>query len=246
VPAVSSNAIDIHALAGAYALDALTDIERAAFARHMGSCVACELEVAELAETAARLSGPLAEAPPPRLRESVLAEISRTPQERSARSHREPRGGAAARWRRWTAAAVAAGIIAAGAGAATWIVENQRVREQRAQLAAVTDVLKAPDVQVRQLNMQRGGRVTVVVSPSRDAGVVVLSDLPRQSVDKAYELWLLADGSPARQQGLLAPGQTSATVRIGPLRDAKEFGLSVEPASGSQVPTDVFDKLPLH
>ena len=45
--------VDIHTLAGAYALDALNDLERAAFARHMTECEACAQEVAEYLETTA-------------------------------------------------------------------------------------------------------------------------------------------------------------------------------------------------
>ena len=43
-----SQPIEIHTLAGAYALDALTEIERAGFARHLAECSVCATEVAEL------------------------------------------------------------------------------------------------------------------------------------------------------------------------------------------------------
>jgi len=49
---------DVHALAGAYALDALTELERAAFGRHVADCESCTVEVAELSETATRLAAP--------------------------------------------------------------------------------------------------------------------------------------------------------------------------------------------
>ena len=72
--------IELHTLAGAYALDALTEIERAGFARHMAECAACATEAAELTETAARMGAATALTPPPGLRGAVLAEISRTRQ----------------------------------------------------------------------------------------------------------------------------------------------------------------------
>src|SRR5690348_1372714 len=122
---------DVHALAGAYALDALTEFERAAFTRHVAGCEACALEVAELAATAARLADLTAESPPPGLKASVLAEIARTPQSRGGRGgHTAP--ASVQRWRRWTAAAVAAGIVAVGAAVATWAVDQQRVHDARA------------------------------------------------------------------------------------------------------------------
>ena len=50
-----SQPIEVHTLSGAYALDALTEIERAGFARHLAECAVCATEVAEFRETAARL-----------------------------------------------------------------------------------------------------------------------------------------------------------------------------------------------
>ena len=47
---------DIHALSGAYAVDALDDIERAQFERHLAECPACTSEVASLREAAALLA----------------------------------------------------------------------------------------------------------------------------------------------------------------------------------------------
>ncbi len=211
----------------------------------MAGCPACELEVTELRETAARLTDPVAVAPPPGLREAVLAEIARTPQERPARAHRDPAGGAAAatRWRRWTAAAVAAGIIAAGGGTATWIVAEQRLNTTRQQLAAVTDVLKAPDAQVRTKALDGGGVLTVVVSPSIDAGVVLLDGVPRQPDDKAYELWLMTDDRPAPLE-VLSPGETSVTKVIAHLGPANTIGLSIERAGGvTDKPTNVVDSV---
>ena len=47
---------DIHALSGAYAVDALDDIERAQFERHLAECPACTAEVGSLREAAALLA----------------------------------------------------------------------------------------------------------------------------------------------------------------------------------------------
>ena len=75
-----SQSTEIHTLAGAFALDALTEFERASFARHLTECESCAAEVAELTETAARLAAPAWETPPARLRDAVLAEVSQTRQ----------------------------------------------------------------------------------------------------------------------------------------------------------------------
>ena len=67
---------DIHKLSGAYALDAVDDIERARFEQHLAECEDCRDEVASLRETAALLAETTAVTPPPSLRDSVLAGIS--------------------------------------------------------------------------------------------------------------------------------------------------------------------------
>ncbi|GAA2495687.1 anti-sigma factor [Terrabacter carboxydivorans] len=67
---------DIHALSGAYAVDALDDIERARFERHLAGCSACQAEVDSLVAAAHQLSALTDVAPPPSLRAKVLAEIA--------------------------------------------------------------------------------------------------------------------------------------------------------------------------
>ncbi|HEY1175361.1 MAG TPA: zf-HC2 domain-containing protein, partial [Phytomonospora sp.] len=47
---------DVHTLVGAYALDALDDLDRARVERHLGRCPSCAGEAAELTATAARLA----------------------------------------------------------------------------------------------------------------------------------------------------------------------------------------------
>jgi anti-sigma factor RsiW len=71
---------DMHQLTGAYALDALDDVERASFERHLRTCGSCAAEVIELQEAAAGLADRVAIAAPDGLRGKVLAEVSRTRQ----------------------------------------------------------------------------------------------------------------------------------------------------------------------
>ena len=66
---------DIHALSGAYAVDALDDDERTEFERHLEVCPECRAEVRSFSETAALIAETGAEAPPASLRESVLSGI---------------------------------------------------------------------------------------------------------------------------------------------------------------------------
>jgi anti-sigma-K factor RskA len=232
---------DIHTLAGAFALDAVDDVERAAFGRHMAECEACATEVAELRTAAARLSDVTAEAPPPALKNAVLAQIGRTRQVGPGRTADE--GGAATRWRRWTAAAVAAAIIAVGAGTATFVVQEQRVRQERQQAAAVTSVLSAPDAVVRTATVD-GGKVTVVLSPSLDRGVAVASGLPDPGIDHAYQFWVIKGNQPT-SAGVLAAGASGGVTLFNGVRGAGAMALSKEPAHGSATPTDIRGTMPV-
>ena len=66
--------MDIHDLTAAYALDALEPDEADAYEDHLGQCEECRAELAELNEAAEALAfGVVAPAPPPHLRESILA-----------------------------------------------------------------------------------------------------------------------------------------------------------------------------
>ncbi|WP_374971287.1 anti-sigma factor domain-containing protein [Terrabacter sp. BE26] len=67
---------DIHALSGAYAVDALDDIERERFERHLAGCSDCRAEVESLVAAASELSVLTEVPPPPSLRAKVLADIA--------------------------------------------------------------------------------------------------------------------------------------------------------------------------
>jgi hypothetical protein len=238
----ATDGTDVHGLSGAYVLDAVTDIERAAFDRHLRGCETCALEVAELTETAARLADETWSAPPPRMREQVLARVRQTRQEppgRPARPARAP----VSQWRRRTALAVAAGVLAAGAGAVAVVVQEARVRDERsvaeaarAQAARMESVLTAPDAILRSSAGPGGGRVTVVSSAGRDSAVVVLDDLPARGPDEVYQLWLINDAG-AVDKGVLEVGVTDDQRLIDGVRDADSFGVSVEPPGGSEKPS---------
>ena len=67
---------DIHALSGAYAVDALDDIERAQFERHLAECAGLPQRGRPLREAAALLAETTATTPSAQLRDRVLADIA--------------------------------------------------------------------------------------------------------------------------------------------------------------------------
>ncbi|MCG5449601.1 MULTISPECIES: anti-sigma factor [Micromonospora] len=230
---------DVHTLAGAYVLDAVDDVERAAFERHLAECEPCRVEVAELRETVARLADDtVIEATPPGLRERTLAQAARTPQLRVEGAGASG-GRQAGRWRRLTVAAAAAVLVAGGASAVTWTVSNDRISDEQAsseQARQIAAVLDAPDARVFERSLPPGGAATVVVSRDRDRGVVLLRDLPAPGAGRIYELWLIR-GSEPRKVGQLAEGDRASTTVIGPVGEAGTFGVSNEPVGGSVAPT---------
>ena len=228
---------DIHALVGAYALDAVDDLERAAFERHLADCATCRADADELRETAARLAGSTWSAPPPRLRTEVMAAIGRTRQlspvaQPPARPDQSP-------WRRRLIAVAAAAVLAGGTGAAVYAVQEQRVREKgtlaaEAQLreARTRAILSAPDVVVRSAPMTGGGTVTIASSELHGAGVVAIGAEQAPAADQAYQMWTIDGGRPVPGPVLAAGAATTVQIVEG-LPDADGFAVSLEAARGS-------------
>jgi anti-sigma-K factor RskA len=227
---------DIHTLAGAYALDAVTDLERVAFDRHVAQCEACAHEVAELRATAARLADDTAQTPPDRLREDVFEEIRRT---RQVGPSTRSSGAPAPRWRRWAVAAAVVGLVAAGGVAVGYAVQDQRVRDAQRQATGarrVEMVLSAPDAQVRTAPGPGDGHVTVVTSASLNAGVAFVNRVTPPGPDRAYEFWLIRDAHPTRA-AVMATDTGHATVLFDGVRGVQSLGMTDEPAGGSEQPT---------
>jgi len=66
---------DIHGLSGAYAIDAVDDVEMARFEAHLADCSDCQSEVTSLRAAAGEISLVSQMTPPPSLRASVLRDI---------------------------------------------------------------------------------------------------------------------------------------------------------------------------
>jgi anti-sigma-K factor RskA len=233
---------DIHTISGAYALDAVDDIERAAFERHLAECESCALEVSEYRAVAARLADGTWSVPSPRLREQVLARAAATPQLLPA-ARRRPVPSPVTRWRRAAVAAAAVAVLGIGGAATGVAVQGQRLDDARAASASaqqraerIQTVLAAPDARLQSGELRGGGRVSLVVSAAQDAGVVTLADAPAPGPDRAYELWVL-DGTTPIPVGLLPAGQADATQLVEGVRGRDGFAVSLEPAGGSPVPS---------
>ena len=233
---------DIHALAGAYALDALPDDERAFFERHLAACDACRSDVAELQATAAMLAGGVAQPPPPGLRDKVLAAVDVT---RQLPPERPAEDATAARRRPWLRSRVLAPLaaclsLAVIALSGTVVVLNQRLDAATAESGdgSLASVLGAADLQTAELELGAAAPGRFLYSASLDRGVLVAQGLSDPGAHETYELWLIHDGTPV-PAGLFRPDPSGIAVAdiSGIVRGAELVAVTIEPAGGSETPT---------
>ncbi|WP_432493648.1 anti-sigma factor [Kineococcus auxinigenes] len=244
---------DDEALAGAWALDALDDDERAAYEERLRRDPAERRAADELREAASLLGAAAAVPPPARLRADVLAAIARTPQEPPAGP--SPVAGLAAARRsrrgpsRWAALVAAAGIVVAAVG--TGVALDARSDAERARQVAAAQLQQRQDAQETleqvaalvasgesvTVQASSGGSATVVRAGDRAA--VVTAGLPAPGEGHAYQLWLVHDQGVTPAGMLPGAGEQDgpAVALVEGLGAATALGLSVEPAGGSRQPT---------
>jgi len=222
---------DIHTLSGAYAVDALDDIERAKFERHLSECSTCLAEVDSLREAAAVLADTAFMAPPAALRDRVLAGIETVrplPPVVSLATER--------RKRRFPALVAAAAVITLiGAGVA--VTQPWQDQTTQVTLTAAERILQAPDAETWTKSPVTGGTIKVTRSRSLNQAVVQAKGLAQLPDDKTYQLWLQHDGEMVTA-GLLTDASGATVVLDGDPGTAQATAVSVEPAGGSPKPTN--------
>jgi hypothetical protein len=254
---------DLHALTGAYALDAIDrSAERERFTRHMSGCQSCASEVRGFREVGTALAFAAALEPPPAMRAEVLAAVARTRQvPPEVRTHARPkRTRTWVPWVPWLSGAIAtAGIVIAvlfGFAQAHTQQELNQARAQNQSLAAIeartmqeldqarnqnqllAAIMAAPNVRVLSQRSTTGGVAIVLLASVRHQLIVTTSGLPPLPAGKVYQLWLIGPKKIV-SAGLLPParsGQTAPVVASG-LVAGDKLGVTVEPAPGSKQPT---------
>ena len=211
-------------LAAPYALDAVSDDERADIERRLAHAPkvvaeAFRSEVRQVRETLAVMSAATAVEPPAELRHRVLAAV-------------EPRADRRSRWRTTLLAAAAAVVIGLGA-----LATGLALRPAPAPTTA-EQVFAAPDVRTSVENIPTGGTATVVYSREKHAGVLVMNNVEPPPPGTVYQMWLLDDRG-ARSAGTMdAKAITPSTTAVLPnLGDSTALAFTVEPGSGSPQPT---------
>lgn len=221
---------DIHALSGAYALDALDAEERADFERHLADCPACRAEVDSLREAAAELAVLTEVAPPASLRARVLADVA-TVRPLPPVVARRGRG---RRWMPLLAAAAAVVLVGGGLAWQPWRDDNRPPA-----LSAVERVAQAPDAQRIRTDVPGGGSVTIYRSSAQKRVAIVAENLPDPPKGHVYEMWLQDDQGAMKPAGLIPSGGAAAEMVLSgaSATAATGAGMTVEPAGGSSAPT---------
>jgi len=186
---------DVHALVGPYALDALDALDERSFEEHLALCERCREELAGLREAAAALAyGTPPAAPPPELRERILA------QARAERPNVVPLQRAR---RNWTAPLAAAAAVAACAAVVLgiWAASLQNSQDP------LESVLSKPGA--RLVSMGKAG--SVAVAP--DGTAVLAVAVPQAPSGKTYEAWVI-QGTEPKPAGLFPGRPGTSIVRI--------------------------------
>jgi anti-sigma-K factor RskA len=235
-----------------YAMQNFPVAEIASIRTHLQSCVPCRQELAEVWGDLALVGlGVEQQALPSGARERFLARIGSEARVTSISEARSRRG--AGFWIPWMATAALA-ILAISLG-----VQNRALNDQlhdqlsfMTQLAAkasraqqVLEVLTAPTAQRVTLTStkvpaQPTARATYL--PERGGMILLATNMKQLPDDRAYELWVIpADGKGPVPAGLFRPDAVgTATLVLPSIRAgvaAKAFGITIERASGSDVPT---------
>jgi anti-sigma-K factor RskA len=237
----------LHALSGAYVVDALDDAERAAFEEHLPGCRDCQAEVASLREAVVLMADDSALTPPPSLRASVLSGISairplppETDQDKPVEAESE--SGLATvvpmrnrrRFRIASLAAAAAVLAVVGVGA---VVQPWQDNSSTQTVSATDRVLAASDAKHYEVKFADGSSATVVRSLSKGKAVLVTEDMAAPPDGKVFELWLQDSTGHMSPAGLMPKAGSNKLLLRGDAAKATGVGITVEPEGGSTQPT---------
>ncbi len=221
---------DLIALATPFALHAMPDSERAEIERRLVDAPpevaqAFFAEVRAVHEAMACISAATAVEPPPAMRDRLLATVAGDPLRQLPTKR-------ANRWRTTllaAAAVLAIGLGALGVGIAMRPAPTPSTAEQ---------IFAAPDVRTVSADLSGGGTATLVFSHEKDAGVLVMNNVPPPQAGTVYQMWLIGDRGPQSAGTLdetaVAPSTTAVLPDLG---DSQTLAFTVEPGGGSVMPT---------
>ncbi len=219
---------DIHSLSGAYAVDAVDDLERAQFESHLDHCAACREEVASLRAAAAELGALSAEEPPPSLRGDILDLVGTVRPDPPLVAERPRR---ARRWG-WALAAAAAVVAVVGAGV------TQPWDSSPEQLTVAEQVTRAQDADRVAVSFDDGSEATVVRSASVGRAVIETRDMAPPPDGQHYVLWLQSSDGAMHAAGVMPEDDADASMVLkGDASESVGAGITIESDPEVTAPT---------
>lgn len=239
---------DLLDLAVPYALHAVSDAERDEIESILGGAglpVADAFydEVRAVRETMAVVSAVSAAEPPADLRDRLLAAVAGTTTGNATDNVRTlPTARSGRSWRTVVLSAAAALVVGLGIVGVGLSLRSPTVQQSTAQ-----EVFSAPDVHTVYGAIPAGGTAMVAFSRDRNAGVLVMNDVPPPSPGTVYQMWLVSPAGSTSAGTMdaeaVAPSTTAVLDNLG---DSTTLAFTVEPGMGSTQPTGtVIAELPL-
>ncbi len=231
-----------------YALGSLEAAEKEPLQKHLDECAACrrELELlrGDMALLALSAAGP---APPQRARQRLMDAMKREPRKQSV--PRRASWWSIAGW--VAAAAMGIAVFALWRDKSALLQEALQLRSFSSQQAhdleeaqKIVETLRSPEAQVVNVTAPKAppqpqGKAFYV--RARSSLIFLAGNMPALPPRKAYELWLIPTQGAAIPAGMFKPNHYGNAMVINPPLppgvQAKAFAVTVEPESGSSVPT---------
>ncbi|MFW0782769.1 anti-sigma factor domain-containing protein [Rossellomorea marisflavi] len=213
----------------------LSELEKAAFEKHLASCSECQEFLKELEQISGYLpySSESVE-PPPDLEDRVFARILNESEEKQ-----EPAAAPRQKRRRpWIFPSIAAALALSIIGNAylfTQLEDQRRVVEE----ATIDEVVEYAEL--APVSGQGTGTASIIKQGKQTSMVVQASDLAKLSDKEVYQVWLIKDEKPERAGTFVTSGDGKGSVIFKfneefTEKDWDQVAVSLEPDANSELP----------
>ena len=213
----------------------LSELEKAAFEKHLASCSECQEFLKELEQISGYLpysSEPVE--PPTDLEDRVFARILNESEEKQ-----EPAAAPRQKRRRpWIFPSIAAALALSIIGNAylfTQLEDQKRVVEE----ATIDEVVEYAEL--APVSGQGTGTASIIKQGKQTSMVVQASDLAKLSDKEVYQVWLIKDEKPERAGTFVTSGDGKGSVIFKfneefTEKDWDQVAVSLEPDANSELP----------
>jgi anti-sigma-K factor RskA len=227
-------------LLGAYALDAVDDVERRRVEKLLASDPSARDEVDQLQLVVDKLGNAAESAPPAQLWESIQSAIDTDSSAQMPSGSTEPTSIFSSKRHRsinkpFLAAAAVLAVFVIGGAIFAGVRQDENVPSTIAAMTAMAnDAASKPGSRTGFLTDPGQTMKVQVVADAQGHGFLMTDPLPALPEDETYQLWAANNGTMI-SLGMLGSNPEMSMVPIDP--SVTELALTREPASGSVAPT---------